>query len=178
MNEAQLTIRKATVNDSSLIAAFGARTFREAYAASNSPEELAEYVSFNFNDAHIEAQLKNPAATFLLAYKSGKLVGYAMLWADVSSAEAAGSNPVELVRIYVDGKHVGEGFGSSLMAACLKHSEAAGHDVIWLGVWEHNEQAIAFYNRWGFRKVGLKEFLLGNEVQRDLIMSREIFQDF
>jgi diamine N-acetyltransferase len=168
-------IRKATVNDVSLIADFGARTFKEAYAASTPPEELAEYVISNFNSSHIEAQLKDQSSTFILAYLAGELVGYSMLWADVSSAEIAGSNPVELVRIYVDTKRTSEGFGSSLIEACLRHSEEAGHDVIWLGVWEKNERAIAFYKKWGFKKTGLKEFLLGNEVQRDLIMSRKIF---
>ncbi len=175
MNENQLIIRKATVKDTRLIAGFGARTFKETYAASNSPEALAEYLSSNFTDAHIEAQLKDPASTFLLAYMAGELVGYAMLYTDVSPTEVSGSKPVELVRIYVDGNRTGEGFGSSLMEACLKYSEEAGYDVIWLGVWEKNERAIAFYKKWGFKKIGLKEFLLGIEVQRDLIMSRKIF---
>lgn len=174
MNEKQFVIRKATENDSRLLATFGARTFEDTYAASNSPSDLAEYLTSNFNEAHIQDQLTDQASLFLLAYLDDALAGYSMLFAGDSPVEISGTKPIELVRIYIDKKHAGQSYGSRLMEACLKYALEAGHDAIWLGVWEKNERAINFYYKWGFKQIGVQEFILGSEMQRDLIMMRNI----
>jgi hypothetical protein len=41
---------------------------------------------------------------------------------------------------------------------------------MWLGVWEHNHRAKAFYERWGFGAAGVEIFRLGNDNQTDLLM--------
>ncbi len=46
----------------------------------------------------------------------------------------------------------------------------AGHQTMWLGVWEHNHRARAFYERWGFIPVGTETFRLGSDEQIDLLM--------
>jgi ribosomal protein S18 acetylase RimI-like enzyme len=45
------------------------------------------------------------------------------------------------------------------------------HDVLWLCVWGRNFRARAFYERWGFTEVGETSFVLGSDVQRDLVLS-------
>ncbi|HEX7807692.1 MAG TPA: GNAT family N-acetyltransferase, partial [Thermoanaerobaculia bacterium] len=45
---------------------------------------------------------------------------------------------------------------------------------VWLGVWEHNPRAIAFYEKCGFRITGKHPFLLGSDLQTDLVMTREL----
>jgi RimJ/RimL family protein N-acetyltransferase len=44
--------------------------------------------------------------------------------------------------------------------------------VVWLGVWERNPRAIAFYKKFGFLEVGVHVFPLGFDPQRDIVMSR------
>ena len=85
-----------------------------------------------------------------------------------------GTEPVELVRIYVENDIIGAGYGAALMNACLEEAKKNGHRTIWLGVWEKNLRAIRFYRRWGFTKVGTKEFLLGSDLQNDHIMARPV----
>ena len=58
------------------------------------------------------------------------------------------------------------------MGACLEEAAGGGYETLWLGVWEHNLRAIAFYRRWGFETVGSHTFLLGSDEQTDLIMVR------
>jgi len=50
----------------------------------------------------------------------------------------------------------------------------AGHDAIWLGVWERNGRAQAFYRKWNFRAVGQHVFQLGSDPQRDILMQRAV----
>jgi ribosomal protein S18 acetylase RimI-like enzyme len=174
MNANQLSIRRATVNDTTLIASFGARTFEEAYGSQNKKEDIEEYLSSSFNEAHIRSQLLDRSSIFLLAYKGKRLVGYSMLYAGDAPDAVSGLRPIELARIYIDGIHIGQGFGSRLMEACIQAATETDHDVIWLGVWKKNERAIAFYRKCGFKKVGEKEFVVGRDVQHDFIMERRV----
>ena len=41
---------------------------------------------------------------------------------------------------------------------------------VWLGVWEKNPRAIAFYKKFGFKEAGEHVFLLGRDPQRDIIL--------
>ena len=68
----------------------------------------------------------------------------------------------------------GKGVGSALMRACIDKAESGGHDSVWLGVWQSNSRAVAFYQKWGFRIVGVQTFAVGDDVQPDHIMEREI----
>jgi ribosomal protein S18 acetylase RimI-like enzyme len=43
---------------------------------------------------------------------------------------------------------------------------------VWLDVWERNTRAIEFYEKQGFTIVGEQDFVLGSDVQRDLLMAR------
>jgi ribosomal protein S18 acetylase RimI-like enzyme len=80
----------------------------------------------------------------------------------------------ELVRIYVDQALIGRGVGAVLMQASLDEARRMGCDAMWLGVWERNERAQAFYRRWGFEVAGTQPFQLGADPQTDLVMGREI----
>jgi GNAT superfamily N-acetyltransferase len=74
-------------------------------------------------------------------------------------------------RIYADRSWHGRGVGSALLQACVEQSRAWGCDVLWLGVWERNPRGIAFYEKWGFRRVGEQRFLVGTDSQRDHVMA-------
>jgi diamine N-acetyltransferase len=62
-----------------------------------------------------------------------------------------------------------------LMATCIKEMENRESDVVWLGVWERNPRAMAFYKKFGFGEVGEHVFPLGTDPQRDVIMARPVF---
>jgi ribosomal protein S18 acetylase RimI-like enzyme len=44
----------------------------------------------------------------------------------------------------------------------------------WLGVWERNEKAIAFYEKLGLEKAGNHLFRMGDEIQSDYIMKKSL----
>lgn len=170
----KISIHRATPDDASLIAALGARTFEASFGVDNRPEDMEQYLSQNFSEAHIEAQLADPSSVFLLVYDDSKAVGYAMLRLSKKPVSVTGTKPVELVRIYVEKEIIREGYGSTLMNSCLEEAKKNGHRTIWLGEWEKNLRAIRFYRKWGFTKVGTKEFVLGNDLQKDHIMARPV----
>jgi len=60
------------------------------------------------------------------------------------------------------------------MRAAADHARAAGARTLWLGVWERNPRAIAFYKKVGFIEVGTHTFVLGADHQRDLVLARPL----
>ncbi|QKG54483.1 GNAT family N-acetyltransferase [Hymenobacter sp. BRD67] len=119
------------------------------------------------------AQLQNADNTFLLAEMQGRLVGYALAAKNSTLGLAAASTAMawqlEIKQLYIVEEWIGTGLGAALMRRCLDLAQAESCTAVVLGVWEHNERAKAFYQRFGFREVGEVAFKLGQDVQRDLI---------
>lgn len=170
----QVTIRNAKTTDANLLAELGRRTFEETFAVDNTPEDMAAYVASSFSVAQQSAELADPAAVFLIAEVDGVAAGYAKLHKDKTAEAIEGAKPIELVRLYVLKEWLGRGVGEALMRACLDEARRAGHETIWLGVWERNARAQAFYRKWDFRAVGDHVFQLGSDPQKDIVMERKV----
>ena len=165
-----LVVRTATSADASLLAELGARTFRDAFAADNRSEDMDAFLASHYSPDLQTRELQDPQHLFLIAQDGDTPVGFALLGAGPGAPGVMGQRPVRLKRLYVDRPHLGAGVGKLLMSRCLHEARARGHDVLWLGVWENNHRARAFYARWGFREVGEETFVLGSDVQRDLLL--------
>jgi ribosomal protein S18 acetylase RimI-like enzyme len=58
------------------------------------------------------------------------------------------------------------------MKESLRIAGERAKNVVWLGVWEKNDRAIRFYEKWGFEKFGETDFLLGDDLQQDWLMRK------
>lgn len=173
----EIIIRTATAVDNVLLAEIAAETFYDSFAAQNTPENMAAYLVGSFSPGKQEQELADPVSRFLIAEMGGITVGFAQLKTGEAPAAVPGQKTIEIVRFYARKPWIGRGVGAALMQACLNEAIAAGSDVIWLGVWEENPRALAFYKTWGFNEVGKAVFQLGDDPQRDLLMARRIDQD-
>lgn len=174
MTPTSLVIRKAKIEEAPIVAETGARLFQDAFGDQNKPEDMAQYLASAFSVEQITSELEAPDSVFLLATEGDKVVGYARMKTGNSPPCIRGQNPVELVRIYVDQTCIGRGYGASLMQRCLQEAAKEGYGSMWLGVWEKNQRALAFYERWGFEVKGSYTFILGKDEQTDLLMERHI----
>ena len=170
----QVAIRRANSNDAELLAELGARTFKQTFAADNTSEDMEAYLAAHFSVAQQTVELAHPASTFLIAEVDSQAAGYAKLHAGEPPKEIEGAKPIELVRLYVSQEWLGRGAGEALMRACLDEARNAGHETLWLGVWERNARAQAFYRKWDFLAVGEHMFQLGSDMQRDILMERAL----
>lgn len=171
--EQSLALRTATAQDADLLAELGEQTFREAFAAQNDPADLAAYLSNAFGPLQQATELAELGSTFLLAESGTEAVGYARLRVRETPA-CIGGDPLELARIYVLPGWQGRKVGSILMSACIAEAKYRDCRTLWLGVWERNPRAVAFYQRWGFQVVGQHYFQLGRDLQTDLLMERSL----
>ena len=169
-----MNIRKANTSDTYLLAEMGARTFADSFAADNTPEDMVDYLAHAFSPDIQAAEMAEPGTLFFIAEEDSQPVGYTRLREGNVPDFVGGTHAIEIVRIYSIKEMIGKGVGKALMSACLEEARARGCDVIWLDVWEKNPRAIAFYQKWGFEKVGEQGFQLGSDLQTDWIMARNI----
>lgn len=174
MHEQRVKIRRGTSHDVESVAKLAAQTFHEAFARDNKADDMATYVAASFSPAQIRSELADPRAIFLLAEVSQQTVGYAKLYVHDAPDCITGCDPVELVRLYVRENWLGSGTGAALMQACIEEAKTGNHKTLWLGVWENNKHARTFYQNWGFIDVGSHEFMLGEDVQIDILMERQL----
>ena len=167
-------VRKAQPVDAGPLAALAERTFREAFEAANTPENMAQHCRDCYGAAIQAREIADAARVTLLVESGGELAGYAQLRWGVQPSCVGGTAPGEIQRLYVARAFHGLGVAQALMESCLDELAVHGSDVAWLDVWEHNPRAIAFYRKYGFVAVGSQVFPVGDDPQRDLVMMRPL----
>lgn len=85
-----------------------------------------------------------------------------------------GEESLEIERIYIRNKFQRHGLGKVLLNKALDVAREHNKKNIWLGVWEKNENAIAFYKKMEFTTIGTHTFFMGDEEQIDLIMNKTL----
>jgi GNAT superfamily N-acetyltransferase len=163
-------IRRATVADAAALAQLAAYTFAETFAADNKPEDIEAHLSSAYGVAQQTAEVQDPEITTLLAYSDGTLVGFAQVRRKKAPGCVKGERPVELQRFYVLRSRHGTGLGARLMQASRTAAQELGGHHLWLGVWERNARALAFYRKAGFVEVGSHVFTVGSDPQTDLVL--------
>ena len=167
-----VTIRPATLADVARLTDLAAVTMREAFGPPHNPAELVDdYIQSSTTLPILETELADPRSWFFVLETDDQTpVGYAKLRRHAPPRRMPQShrhNAIEIQRIYLLQSQVGQGQGKQLMNYCLDWARAAGHRTVWLGVWERNERALAFYEKMGFTRFGYHYFLFGSERQRD-----------
>ena len=174
MTDDSLIWREGTLDDAAALAEFGARAFAETFAGDNDPSDMAAYLPTAYGEALQRAELLDHRVEFWVVEQHGALAAYAMLRIGGTDPSVHAQRPLQIERFYVDATWHGRGIAGALMSRAFERAHAHHADALWLGVWERNARAIAFYQRWGFRIVGDHVFQLGTDAQRDLIMERAV----
>jgi ribosomal protein S18 acetylase RimI-like enzyme len=169
------SVRRADTADASVLATLGKRLFREAFGSANTAEDMRFYLRSAFSTKRQARELAAPSTRAWLAEDDAQTaIGYAMLRQGPPETTPEVRNAVEIVRFYVDAAWHGRGVAAALMMACVDQAREWECDGLWLGVWDQNARAIAFYQKAGFRIAGTQPFQLGEDRQRDFIMVRPL----
>jgi ribosomal protein S18 acetylase RimI-like enzyme len=169
-----IVIRFATTEDAELIADLTQRTFYDSFAKFNTKENMDKFMNVQFPREKLIDEVADKESIFLLAYLDGEPVGYVRLCESVRPPELGDAEAIEIVRIYSEQRTIGKGIGKALMLHCIEIAKKKNKKVIWLGVWEHNENALSFYKKFGFEQFGSHIFLLGDDAQTDFLLRKNI----
>ena len=175
MEKTTIHLRIAGVEDAALVADLSRKTFYETFAPVNTEENMRLYMEEQFTREMQMAEVGAPGRTFILAYADEELAGYASLReTSEQPRELGGEKAIEIVQIYSEQRMIGKGIGRALMQACLDLAQERECAWVWLGVWEHNTRAQAFYTKWGFERFGEHIFIVGLDAQTDWWMRKKL----
>ena len=167
-------IRRCRPDDAPVLAALGARLFREAYGPTHPEPDLTPYLAQTFDVARLAGELALPQVAVLFAMdETDTPIGYGYVRASGAErpASVAGARLWEILRFYVDARWHGTGVAAALFAACVEVARRGQADALWLAVWQEAGRAQAFYRRMGLEVVGDAVFHFGQRRDADFVMA-------
>ncbi|MEW4286052.1 GNAT family N-acetyltransferase [Priestia koreensis] len=169
-----INIKKCTLEDIHKLQEISYETFNETFKHQNSPENMMNYLEKAFNLKQLEKELSNISSQFFFVYFKDEIAGYLKVNTGDAQSEEMGNESLEVERIYIKSSFQKHGLGRYLLNNAIEITRAQNKKNIWLGVWEKNENAVAFYKKLGFVQTGSHSFYMGDEEQIDLIMIKTL----
>ena len=161
-------LERCTESDIEALRAISMETFVEAFGEQNTTEDMEQYLRTTLSQGALLAELQTAGSEFYLAIVDGMVAGYLKINTGSAQNEAMGERALEVERIYTTCK--GQGLGALMMNHAIAIAHERELNTVWLGVWEHNGPALGFYRHLGFEQFGEHSFMLGSDLQTDLLM--------
>ncbi|WP_320163502.1 GNAT family N-acetyltransferase [uncultured Trichococcus sp.] len=169
-----ITLKKCGSEDLADLQAIGIETFTDTFAAYNTPEDMQAYLDKAYDPEKLKAELSTEGSTFYFLYDDEELAGYMKVNVAAALTEEMGADSLEVERIYIRPAFKRKGLGRFLIDKAIEIARGQDKNLIWLGVWEHNVNAIAFYEKMGFVRTGAHSFFMGDDEQTDFIMTKKL----
>jgi ribosomal protein S18 acetylase RimI-like enzyme len=166
-----MKLRHALTSDSEALARLADLTFRDAFSEGSSLSDLQQFCEEHYRSDIQLQEIQDPNLITILVESESELIGFAQVRLNSPKKNLAGKHQSELSRLYVSSEWLGQGVAHKLMSEVFASVESAQSDFMWLGVWEDNARAIAFYRKYDFTVVGEHIFTVGTDPQRDLVMA-------
>lgn len=170
--EIMIEMRAMALDDLDTLQAMSIETFKDTFGADNSAEAMDAFLTSAYSLEQLHDELVNPESFFYFAMQNKSIVGYVKLNIGDAQTEAQGPDALEIQKIYVLPAYKRQGIGNALIQQVLAIAATKYKSKVWLGVWERNLPALAFYKQCGFEKIWAHVFELGDEQQTDYIMQK------
>ncbi|MDY8025532.1 GNAT family N-acetyltransferase [Paenibacillus polymyxa] len=165
-------IIKCSREDLQILQEISIETFNDTFKDQNSLENMKAYLERAFNSKQLEKELSNVSSAIFFIYFNEELAGYLKVNMNDAQSEKMGDESLEIERVYIKNRFQKHGLGKYLLNKAMEISMEHNKKKIWLGVWEKNKNAIAFYKKMGFVQTGAHSFYMGDEEQIDFIMTK------
>ena len=172
----EISIRRAVPADAQILSRLSSVTFSETFINTCSDEDLSGFIEDYYNEAQTLVELEDKTDFFYLAFIDKKPVGYLRMKEEESEVpDISAHRSLAINRLYVLKEYHSRKVGPALMNFALEFAQQKHFEVLWLGVWEHNERAKAFYKKYGFTDTGFSHpFPIGDTPQTDIWLMRFI----
>ncbi len=165
-------VRPGTREDAKIVAKLAAETLREAFASHENTTDTEAYITQFFHKLSLQSELADAKNhPFWIAFEGDEAIAYAKLnRKNEKPRNLKGYKAIELQRLYVYEKNKGQGVGRQLLEQALEQARQDKYQAVFVSVWDKNEEALSFYEKMGFERLGWHYFLFGFGRQRDFWM--------
>jgi ribosomal protein S18 acetylase RimI-like enzyme len=167
-----ISIVPVSISDLIKLQTISRSTFKQTFDEHNNSEDMETYLNASFSAEKLSAELNNKNSKFYFAINNevNEVVGYLKVNTGDAQSEKMDLNAFEIERIYVDKAYFGKKVGQLLFNKAIEIAKSIKVSYVWLGVWEENHRALAFYTKNGFIAFDKHIFKLGNDEQTDIMM--------
>lgn len=170
----EISYKKCGIDDIVALQELSITTFTEAFEAQNDPTDFNTYIAQAFAKERLQEELNNPNTSFYFVIMENALVGYFKTNVLDAQNELQEPDGMELERIYVKSSYQGKGIGLKMLSSVEALALEDGKTYLWLGVWEHNTNAIRFYERHGYIKFDTHPYHIGEDEQTDWLLKKQL----
>lgn len=170
----EVKIVQVSEKDMPELIAISRETFADTFGKDNSPEDMAKFLDESYNEEKLGGEMANPGSFFYFLKVDGEVAGYLKLNVDDAQSEEVDPNGLEIERIYLRKSFQHRGLGKQLFEFAEEKGREWGKSVLWLGVWEHNENAKNFYASRGLTRFSEHVFVLGDDRQTDFLLKKSL----
>ncbi|WP_395607272.1 GNAT family N-acetyltransferase [Pseudomonas sp. B22129] len=150
-----IRIHKATEADLDALREVGCETYREHFSTIWTRAGLENFLDQDFSLTALRQSLAAPERHLwlIVSDRSAQVVGFAKVnWATV--VPVTGGTGAELQKIYFRQSAAGLGYGRQLLRFICEQAAQRGEQRVWLDVLKSNTKAHAFYEGFGFQRLG------------------------
>lgn len=169
-----MKIKKCSLDDILDLQKIYRQTFFETFSEQNSEENMRIFLDKAYSEEKLKSEIEDKESETFLAVENQKILGVLKINTGNAETESGLENSLEIQRIYILKESKGLGIGTVLMNLAEKKARELGVSFIWLGVWEKNFPAQKFYTDKGFRRFSEHAFVLGDDIQTDFLMKKEL----
>ncbi|SGX53724.1 GNAT family acetyltransferase [Staphylococcus argenteus] len=167
-------VQVITDKDAMELVTLAKKTFYDTFGAYYDDKDFEQFFKDNYTVEKFTQEINDVSSFHYFYQENGENVGYIKMNINDAQTEEMGEAYLEVQRIYFLKEFQGGGRGSQLIELAEKIAQEHNKHKIWLGVWEHNPRAQAFYRRHGFKVIGEHHFQTGDVTDTDLIMEKEL----
>lgn len=170
-------IRECSLEQVELWQCICKETFKDTFAQFNTSDDMETYLNTAYTLEKLTQSLLNDYTWVYFIYYRDQIAGYLKLNSNQAQSEPMGDDYLEVECIYIRQAFKRQGLGQLLLQKAYDMAQALHKTKIWLGVWEHNPAAIAFYKKQGFVQKESHSFWVGQDEQTDYIMEKVCCDD-
>ena len=153
--------------DVDAVAALAHIVWQATYPALIPPAQIDEMLADRYAAPRIRQQLTDDGHAWWVAKDNGAVVGFAHTYLDADAAK------LDKLYVHPDCQH--RGIGAALLDATETWARERGAHRVWLQVNRGNTQALAAYDKYGFRTVEARVFDIGGGfVMDDYVMEKPL----
>lgn len=150
-----ITIKKATPNDSTVIAELAIDIYKENYLhlwhSGGAQWYMYEYA---YSEEKLKMELDDSNVEYYIANENGSSIGYMKLVLTSTLSGYESMNTMEVERIYLFEKVKGRGIGKKLMELAQFKAQELFKDIVFLKAMDTSIDAIEFYKKMGYKICG------------------------
>ncbi|MBU1395623.1 MAG: GNAT family N-acetyltransferase [Gammaproteobacteria bacterium] len=167
MNDAQPSVQRLTAADVDAVSALAKTVWQATYPPLIPQAQIDAMLADRYAPQRVREQLGDPRQAWWVARREHVLAGFAHALLDESDCK--------LDKLYVHPAQQRRGIGAALLRAVEDWARRQQVRRLWLQVNRGNTQAIAAYEKYGFRVVDSRVFELGGGfVMDDHLMEKRL----